>query len=169
MSTHGPYIETEPPFEIADQDDSVTLQKLITPRGERLEISTPELGTSIAVDALDLESLTFQDEETLRAIGNPARDPLGTDEQLSGNDITEEPTAGAASAESTSARVSNEFTQVTVSKIETTNGDRLDITSEKLGYSNRLTPSVLRAISGQGPDMFSEFLHEPWGPDHDHH
>lgn len=168
MSTHGPYTETEPPFEIADQDESVTLQKLITPRGERLEISAPELGTSIAVDALDLESLTFQDEETLRNIGSPDRNSIGADDLLSGIETTEEP-VDAVSTESTSVRVTNEFTQVTVSKIETANGAHLEITSEKLGYSNQLSPSVLRALSEQGPDLFSEFLHEPWGPDLDHH
>ncbi|HZR99804.1 MAG TPA: dihydrodiol dehydrogenase [Chloroflexota bacterium] len=52
------------PLVIANEFATVTIEKVATRNGERLRISSPRLNTSIELDALALESLTWQPPET---------------------------------------------------------------------------------------------------------
>ncbi|WP_114314080.1 dihydrodiol dehydrogenase [Thermus caldifontis] len=61
--------------------------------------------------------------------------------------------------------LSNEFTTVIVEKIRTRNGERLRITSPRLGYSIDLDPLELEALTWQTVDTFSRLLHTPYGPE----
>lgn len=60
--------------------------------------------------------------------------------------------------------IANEFTAVTVEKVYTRNGERLEIASPRLGYRIQLDPMELESISWQSKDTFSHFLHDPYGP-----
>ncbi len=64
--------------------------------------------------------------------------------------------------------IANEFTDVTVQKVLTKNGERLEIQSQKLGYRIFLDPLELESISWQDKSVFSELLEAPFGPDEDH-
>lgn len=46
---------------VANEFAEVRVQKIHTPRGERIEIASPNLGYSIRLDAVALESLSWQD------------------------------------------------------------------------------------------------------------
>ncbi len=52
------------PTAIGNEFARVYVQKVETRNGERLRISSPRLNTSIDLDALTLESLTWQPPET---------------------------------------------------------------------------------------------------------
>ena len=60
--------------------------------------------------------------------------------------------------------VINEFATVTVRKIWTRNGARLEISSPRLGTSIQLDALALESLTWQTMDTFSRFLEEPFGP-----
>jgi hypothetical protein len=51
------------PIQIVNEFAQVEIQKVKTKKGERLEIRSPKLGYSIRLDAIDLESLSWQEPE----------------------------------------------------------------------------------------------------------
>lgn len=61
--------------------------------------------------------------------------------------------------------LSNEFTSVIIEKVQTGNGERLRITSPRLGYSIDLDPLELEALTWQTVETFSLLLQTPYGPD----
>ncbi len=60
--------------------------------------------------------------------------------------------------------VTNEFATVTVKKVWTRNGVRLEISSPRLGYRIQLDALALESLTWQSMDTFSRFLEEPFGP-----
>jgi hypothetical protein len=62
-------------------------------------------------------------------------------------------------------RLANEFAEVVVRKVATRNGVRLEISAPKLGYGIRLDPLELESLTWQHPDLFSELLRTPTGPE----
>ncbi|WP_038072338.1 hypothetical protein [Thermus scotoductus] len=63
--------------------------------------------------------------------------------------------------------LTNEFTTVIVEKVQTRNGERLRISSPRLGYSIDLDPLELEALTWQTVETFSQLLRTPYGPDED--
>lgn len=63
--------------------------------------------------------------------------------------------------------ITNEFTSIRVRKVTTRNGERLEISSTKLGYTVRLDPLELESLTWQPPALFSELLETPYGPEED--
>ena len=61
--------------------------------------------------------------------------------------------------------LANEFAQVSVRKIATRNGVRLEIVAPKLGRGIRLCPLELETLTWQSPETFSGFLSTPFGPE----
>ena len=61
--------------------------------------------------------------------------------------------------------LANEFAQVSVRKIATRNGVRLEIVAPKLGRGIRLCPLELESLTWQSPETFSGFLSTPFGPE----
>ena len=62
--SENPPPNAAPPLVIGNEFATVHVQKVETRNGERLRISSPRLNTSIELDALTLESLTWQPPET---------------------------------------------------------------------------------------------------------
>jgi len=60
-----PDVEVELEFTIINEFASVKVRKLRTRNGERLEVDAPRVGHSIRFDALGLEGLSWQSEETV--------------------------------------------------------------------------------------------------------
>jgi len=63
--------------------------------------------------------------------------------------------------------LTNEFTTVIIEKVHTHNGERLRISSPRLGYSIDLDPLELEALTWQTVETFSHLLRTPYGPDED--
>lgn len=82
----------EPDMQIANEFADVRLRKVYTRNGERLEIEAPRRGHRIRLDAVELESLTWQTADTfsgfLRASLGPegghddARPPAEADDEM---------------------------------------------------------------------------------------
>lgn len=53
----------EPIIMVGNEFTQVVIKKVYTRNGERLEITSPKLNSSIHLDPLALESLTWQDHE----------------------------------------------------------------------------------------------------------
>jgi hypothetical protein len=63
--------------------------------------------------------------------------------------------------------VSNEFAIVSVRKVLTRNGARLEIHSPRLGHKIRLDALALESLTWQPMETFTKFLETPFGP-HEH-
>jgi hypothetical protein len=61
--------------------------------------------------------------------------------------------------------LSNEFAVVTVRKVHTRNGVRLEIAAPRLGHVIQLCPVELETLTWQTSDTFSAFLATPFGPE----
>lgn len=57
-------VGADEPVQIANEFALVRVRKVYTRNGERLEIEAPKLGLRIRLDALELESLTWQTTDT---------------------------------------------------------------------------------------------------------
>lgn len=64
-----------------------------------------------------------------------------------------------------SITISNEFTSVTVRKVTTRNGARLEISSPSLGFTILLDPMELESLTWQNKEVFTKFLETPFGPE----
>jgi hypothetical protein len=62
-------------------------------------------------------------------------------------------------------RIANEFAEVFVRKVRTRNGERLEVAAPKLGFAIRLCPIELESLTWQNPELFSELLSTPAGPE----
>jgi hypothetical protein len=62
--------------------------------------------------------------------------------------------------------IANEFAVVTVDKVYTRNGERLEIASPRLGFRIQLDPLELESLSWQTKESFSRLLQDPFGPGH---
>lgn len=61
-------------------------------------------------------------------------------------------------------RIANEFASVTVRKVKTRNGERLEIISIGLGLQVSLDPLSLESLTWQRADMYSALLQTPLEP-----
>lgn len=60
--------------------------------------------------------------------------------------------------------IANEFARVSVAKVWTPNGERLEIIAPRLGYAIRLDAIQLESLTWQTPERLSRLLEEPFGP-----
>ena len=138
---------------LGDDRTTVTVRKVRTRNGARLEIALVESGSTIRLDPLALESLSWQDPAELAAelLDEPADDRAGT------------PTR----ADDTLCEFTlvNEFADVTVRGASGTDGDVLELVAPKVGHRIRLTPDILGAIAERDIELFSTFLETPYGPE----
>ncbi|MFC6722921.1 hypothetical protein ACFQE1_00600 [Halobium palmae] len=145
-------------FDISVGSESATVRKLLTPRGQLVEIESDrdghESSSSIRIDALGLESLSWQTQTELEE-----RFGCSPPSQW---DADTEPRSTAGSFE-----ISNEYADVVVSKITTANHDALIVRAPVKRTELRLHPSMLHGLASCETDLFSEFLETPHGP-HEH-
>lgn len=62
-------------------------------------------------------------------------------------------------------RIANEFAVVTVRKVETNAGERLELEAPKKDSKIRLDAVALESLTWQDSDLFSELLEDPHGPE----
>jgi hypothetical protein len=133
-----------------EDDCTVSLVRDVTPTGERLRIESAD--DSIRLDALALESLSWQDDDFFTDLTGSAHTP-----------------GRNASSAGQSLQIGNEYTVVELRVLETEDGPRLELESPKLGYTCRLSAAELAALSRQQMSLFSDLLRTPLGPVDDHH
>ena len=138
-----------PTITLRGDDQTVSLVRDLTPTGERLRIESADDTTR--VDALALESLTWQDDEFFRG--------------LTGDDHT---TGANAVRTDETLQIGNEYTVVQLTVLDTDDGPRLELDSPKLGYSCRLDASELAVLCRQEMTLFSDLLKTPLGPVDEH-
>lgn len=71
---------------VANEFTGVHVRKRKTRNGERLEISSPNLGRSILLDPLELESLTWQDATLFSRL---LETPYGPEEDTDGRPLSD--------------------------------------------------------------------------------
>lgn len=143
---------TEPvdEFSLGTGPDAVTIRKLRTPNGERLELAIAE--HRIRLDALELESLTWQDDAFF--VGE-----LG---------VTERPDRAVSPADvrdDARLKIGNEYTTVWLRL--TDDGERLAVASAKMGYGTHLGAASLAALARRDQAFFTGLLDTPLGPEGD--
>lgn len=143
-------------FEITDAGTRVTVQKLLTPRGQLAEIAAPsEPGTvdSCRMDALAVESLAWQEPDLFEdLVGDPEYRPPIRRSVTDSDTIVE------------SFDLSNEYADTHIRKIRTSEGDRLQVQAPVAGFELLADARGLQALATQDPGLFSQFLETPHGP-----
>lgn len=66
--------------------------------------------------------------------------------------------------EDVTLQVGNEFAVVHVRKVQTRNGERIEIHTPRLGYRIQLDAIELESLTWQPKETFSRFLETPYGP-----
>ena len=152
---------------ISDHITSVEFRKIFTPTGERLEIEAQSLGRQIRLDAIELESISWQDSGTIKAFYDSANpDEIPDYEQRIESIQMEDDNSEDDNSEDVgdSLTVTNEFAEAHLQKIRTSTGERLEIRAPKLGYQIQLDPAALASLTLQDTDTFTRFLETPFGP-----
>lgn len=146
--TGPPNVTNQPSLELAYGDASVTLRKVYTPNGERLEVDS-DVGRT-RLDALELESLTWQPEEFFC-------DLIEDGFHLPDVPVERDPDPDI--------KIGNEYTTITMRRIDSNGEQKLRLTSLKLGYATEVDARVFGALVEKPITFFSELLHTPYGPE----
>jgi len=150
-STEGDhYIEIAEETEIRGDDVAVTVRRIRTPKGERLEVRAGE--DVLRADALGLESLSWQDVDVFADFVDGEYDFARRSESDADDDVDCEFT------------LSNEYADVVVRSVASPAGDRLVIEAPKKHFSVRVDAAGLEGLAAQDTSIFSEFLETPHGP-----
>lgn len=171
------------PWWIADDIGSVRVQKLHTPRGERLEFTAPARGTSIRLDAIMAEAVTWQRPEQLAAraasLDWPTEidesDSTGTnqniriDSNVQEDDLDGPDEHAAVDERDYPIQLRNEYAHARVEKAIVDGREQLVIEATKLGYEIRLERPILEWLTTQDHESFTAWLETPFGPDADDH
>jgi hypothetical protein len=80
MATAESRYSDDPPIKISNEFADIQVRKVWTRNGERLEISAPRRGYRILLDAVELESLTWQTPETFSGFLQASVGPDSGDE-----------------------------------------------------------------------------------------
>jgi hypothetical protein len=128
------------------------VRHLETGMGERIEFVTDE-NERLEADALALESLAWQDDESLSELFETEYiAPVIENRDVDGRAIT----------------ITNEYAHAEVRRLQTEETDCVEINAPKKRTRLLLDAEGLAALARQDQYVFSEFLKTPHGPD-DHH
>lgn len=138
--------------EINNGGATALVRKVRRRNGARLEVFSPELDRRVYLDALVLESISWQTPETFA-------------ESLEGlSEMARTTSEDRIDSEGEYAEISNEFATALVRKVRAGDGERLEVFSPKLDYRVYLDPFLLEGLTRQTSDTLSKLLEEPYGP-----
>ncbi len=140
--------------EINNDSTTALVRKVRRRNGARLEILSPERERRVYLDALLLESISWQTPKTFAA----------SLEGLPESADTEEVEEDQVDAEEEYTEIGNEFATVLVRKVRVGDGERLEVFSPKLDYRIYLDAPLLESLTRQTSETLSKFLEEPYGP-----
>lgn len=153
---YGPYVTVVAEFDVSTADRTATVRKLKTRKGERLEIEAPSEGTSLRVDALGLESLAWQEIDTV------SRHLSDGDEMYRLDEASDDVTCD------TEFELMNEYAHVQIRRLRSPESAVLQIRAPKKRERIQIDANGLAGLSRQDHTIFSKFLEQPHGPE-DHH
>ncbi|WP_251343736.1 hypothetical protein [Haloplanus halophilus] len=142
---------------------TVALEKAYTPNGNRLRVGSPSLDEAVCLDAVQLESLTWQERSDL--LGFVDRSELVADVDADAvrthwRGLGEGTPEGRADV----ATITNEYAESHVRSVSLGDARCCEIVAPKMGYGIRLTPAELLAVAERGHGVFRQFLRTPFGP-----
>lgn len=144
-----PHIKVSGQTKISSDTHTVTVRHLKTPKGERLEIRSAD--DVLRVDALGLESLSWQGQEVLA--------------DLRDNEVKEsQPTSDSGTHDVCEFTLSNEYADVRVRSDHSPTGDELIVEAPKKHYQLHLDARALAGLATEDTSIFSKFLENPHGP-----
>jgi hypothetical protein len=133
-------------YKIEADGIEITLTKVLTPAGERLGIEGDDGATRL--DALDCETLTWQDEAFYTELVDGSYDYR-----------TVEPNP----REPADLKISNEYTVVRLRVVE--GNSAVELTAPKLGYGTQVDARAFAALVEKPKTFFSKLLQTPYGPE----
>lgn len=154
--SYGPYVSVVDEFSVSSGGQTATLRKLKTKKGERLEIESPSGDETLRVDALGLESLSWQETEIFDRFLPDGHEMDLLDEES--DDVTSD----------TGFDVANEYAQVHVRRLQSPERSTLQIRAPKKREQIQIDVDALGGLARQDHMLFTEFLEQPHGPE-DHH
>jgi hypothetical protein len=162
MSSHqDSHLRRDDPMWINGLDRRVEVTRVHTPKGARLEIRSPHFEKHIRLDALALESVSWQDESTFPLPVDASDVTLAADGSVRLRD-------GDGVERGRRVQIANEFAQVDATKLVAGDLEGLELRSPKLGFDLCLTVPDLESLVFQDPDHFFAFLEDPYGPEDEH-
>lgn len=155
------YVSREPLFEFSEGSPAVLVNRITTRKGKRLEFSIPDLREQIWLDALELEALTWQDQEVYASMAthHSTDVPLRTSIEGPLEDLE-----GEADRLIT-VTIANEYSVVGGWKARDGEHEVLVIMAKQAGYVTQLGYAELWGLAQQDHEVFSTFLEQPHGPE----
>lgn len=155
------HIRRDDPIRIEGSERALEATRIHSPKGVRLEIRSPHFEERTRLDALALESISWQDESRFPlAVADP-------DVTVAGDRPTLSASATVAD-EDRQVQIANEFAQVDVAKVRDDETEGLELRSPKLGFAIRLGVPSLESLVFQDPSALAAFLEDPYGPEDEH-
>lgn len=150
------YVSTVEEFYVSSPERTVTVRKLKTRKGERVEFESPVDESTLSVDALGLESLAWQESDLFATYLSSEYDlkPLEEDAEEVACDVEFE--------------LMNEYAHVRVQRLQSPERATLEIHAPKKRERIQIDPDGLCGLAQQDHTIFSGFLEQPHGPE-DHH
>lgn len=131
----------------------VSVSRIETPKGERLELADADTGESIWLDAIVLESLTWQDESTFHEFCGEAP------ESVSSEDLAVSRGSHAGTHTELTA-ITNEFSHVDVRNTTADERDWIEFHGPKVGFSIRLNAPAVLTVIYQNHERFTDLLEQ---------
>lgn len=139
-------------FTVGEDATPVRVRYLETRMGQRVEFAAADGGNRLQADALALESLAWQDADSLEERLELRYEPPTPDDDA---DVDHEVT------------ITNEYAHIELCRVRD-GGEYLRVDAPKKRQSLLLDAEALAALTRRDHTMFSSFLETPHGPD-DHH
>lgn len=166
---------------VSDEATTVTVTKIFTPAGECLEITAPNAERTVRLDALELETLTWQEHDAYLTFLDNATDVqadldarrrvieawIESDDETADKD--DAPVIIDPEDRNQAITISNEFSEIHIRVREGESDEmfgrhQLLLLAPKLDYRTSVIASELETVTWQTPDVYSEFLETPYGP-----
>lgn len=142
---------------LVDNGDRITIRRVTTRNGVRLEICDDDSDGRIRIDPLGLESISWQKPlELAQYLGGD----LERSEQAHPPAFSDGPVTSLGEF-----TLLNEFSEVKVRCLRIKERDVVEIVAPKAGHEIRLPLSVLVAMSKHDTGFLSMFLQTPYGPE----
>lgn len=138
---------------IAEAGRHVEVSRIETPKGERLELADADTGESIWLDAIVLESLTWQNEETFREFCHEAP------ESVSRSDLAVS-RGSHAGTQTELTTITNEFSHVDVRKTTAEGRDWVEFHGPKVGFTIRLNAPAVLTVIHQDHERYTDLLEQ---------
>lgn len=155
-----------PLAELREADATVAVREVETPKGTRLELESVDRGERIRLDAVALESLTWQDRETYERFldpdaGGDSGERDAESDAEAGDDRYPNLVATDRIDDASTTRlvdITNEFAHVVVREVATPDRTLVELTAPKMDFTVYLNALALDGVVRQSTATFTELL-----------